>query len=68
VVEVAFEANLDLNRAVLKPNGVISTYSFGSARQRAAHSVTAVMRQGITVHFILVYVMRARRTRLRRAT
>src|SRR5205809_3644683 len=29
VVEVAFEANLELNRAVLKANGVISTYSSG---------------------------------------
>jgi len=31
VVEVAFEANLDINRAVLKPNGVISSYSSGAA-------------------------------------
>jgi len=27
VVEVAFEANLELNRAALKANGVIATYS-----------------------------------------
>jgi NADPH2:quinone reductase len=57
VVEVAFEANLDLNRAVLKANGVISTYSSGPPGSAPCIPFTQVMRQGITVHFILVYVM-----------
>lgn len=57
VVEVAFEANLDLNRAVLKPNGVISTYSSGPHDSAPRIPFGPVMRQGITVHFILVYVM-----------
>jgi NADPH2:quinone reductase len=57
VVEVAFEANLDLNRAVLKPNGVISTYSSGPSDSAPRIPFGPVMRQGITVHFILVYVM-----------
>ena len=57
VVEVAFEANLDLNRAVLKPNGVISSYSSGPPDSAPRIPFTAVMRQGITVHFVLVYVM-----------
>jgi NADPH2:quinone reductase len=57
VVEVAFEANLDLNRAVLKANGVISTYSSGPADSAPRIPFAPVMRQGITVHFILVYVM-----------
>lgn len=57
VVEVAFEANLDLNRAVLKANGVISTYSSGPPGSAPRIPFTQVMRQGITVHFILVYVM-----------
>jgi len=57
VVEVAFEANLDLNRAVLKANGVISTYSSGAADSAPRIPFSPVMRQGITVHFILVYVM-----------
>jgi NADPH2:quinone reductase len=57
VVEVAFEANLDLNRAVLKVNGVISTYSSGPPDSAPRIPFTAVMRQGITVHFVLVYVM-----------
>jgi len=56
-VEVAFEANLDLNRAVLKANGVISTYSSGPPGSAPRIPFTQVMRQGITVHFILVYVM-----------
>jgi NADPH2:quinone reductase len=57
VVEVAFEANLDLNRAVLKANGVISTYSSGAPDSAPRIPFTPIMRQGITVHFILVYVM-----------
>jgi NADPH2:quinone reductase len=57
VVEVAFEANLDLNRAVLKANGVISTYSSGPPGSAPRIPFTQIMRQGITVHFILVYVM-----------
>ena len=57
VVEVAFEANLELNRAVLKANGVISTYSSGTPDSAPRIPFTAIMRQGITVHFILVYVM-----------
>jgi len=57
VVEVAFEANLELNRAVLKANGVISTYSSGPPESAPRIPFTAIMRQGISVHFILVYVM-----------
>jgi NADPH2:quinone reductase len=57
VVEVAFEANLELNRAVLKANGVISTYSSGPPDSAPRIPFSAVMRQGITVHFVLVYVM-----------
>jgi NADPH:quinone reductase len=57
VVEVAFEANLELNRAVLKANGVIATYSSGPPDSAPRIPFTAIMRQGITVHFILVYVM-----------
>ena len=57
VVEVAFEANLELNRAVLKANGVISTYSSGPPESAPRIPFTAMMRQGISVHFILVYVM-----------
>jgi NADPH2:quinone reductase len=57
VVEVAFEANLELNRAVLKANGVISTYSSGPPDSAPRIPFTAMMRQGISVHFILVYVM-----------
>jgi len=57
VVEVAFEANLELNRGVLKANGVISTYSSGPPDSAPRIPFTAIMRQGISVHFILVYVM-----------
>jgi len=59
VVEVAFEANLELNRAVLRANGVISTYSSGPPDSAPRIPFTSIMRQGISVHFILVYVMPA---------
>jgi NADPH2:quinone reductase len=57
VVEVAFEANLELNRAVLKANGVVSTYSSGAPGSTPRIPFTPVMRQGLTVHFVLVYTM-----------
>ena len=57
VVEVAFEANLELNRAVLKPNGAISSYSSGPADSSPRFPFAQVMRQGYTFHFVLVYVM-----------
>ena len=57
VVEVAFEANLELNRAALKANAVIATYSSGPPDSAPRIPFTAMMRQGISVHFILVYVM-----------
>jgi len=57
VVEVAFEKNLDLDRAVLKANGVISTYSSGPADSSPRIPFAPIMRQGITVHFVLVYAM-----------
>jgi NADPH2:quinone reductase len=57
VVEVAFEANLDLDRAVLKPNGIISTYSSGAPDSTPRFLFSPVMRQGLTMHFVLVYVM-----------
>jgi NADPH2:quinone reductase len=57
VVEVAFETNLELNRAMLKTNGVISTYSSGTPDSAPRIPFTAIMRQGITMHFILVYLM-----------
>jgi len=57
VVEVAFEANLDLDRAVLKANGVISTYSSGAPDSAPRLPFSPIMRQGVTVHLVLVYVM-----------
>jgi NADPH:quinone reductase len=57
VVEVAFEANLELNRAVLKPNGVISSYSSGARESNPRIPFLAVMRQHLTIHFVLVYTM-----------
>ena len=57
VIEVAFEANLELDRAVLGANGVIATYSSGPPDSAPRIPFAPVMRQGITVQFVLVYVM-----------
>lgn len=59
VVEVAFEANLDLNRAVLRTNGVIAAYASGAADSTPRIPFSPVMAQGLTMHFVLVYVMPA---------
>jgi NADPH2:quinone reductase len=57
VIEVAFEANLELDRAVLKTNGVIASYASGAADSTPRFPFSPVMAQGLTMHFVLVYVM-----------
>lgn len=57
VVEVAFEANLELNRAVLRPNGVIAAYASGAADSAPRIPFSPMMAQGLTLHLVLVYVM-----------
>lgn len=58
VVEVAFGENVDLDRAVLRPNGVLSVYgSGGAAADRPSLPVRQFMMHGITVHFVGVYTM-----------
>lgn len=59
IVEVAFEANLELDREVLRPNGVIATYASGAADSTPHIPFHALMMQGTTIHFVLVYVMPA---------
>jgi NADPH2:quinone reductase len=57
VVEVAFEENLEIDRAVLRPNGVIATYASGGPDSTPEIPFRALMWRAITVHFVLVYVM-----------
>ncbi len=57
VVEVAFEANFDLNRTVLKPNGAISTYATGAPDSVPRIPFYPTMFTGMTLHFVFVYVM-----------
>jgi NADPH2:quinone reductase len=57
IVEVAFEENLELDRAVLKTNGVIASYSSGPAQSQPRIPFRAVMARGFSFHFVLVYVM-----------
>lgn len=57
VVEVAFEENVEIDRAVLKPNGVIATYASGGPESAPRLPFRQLMWRGITIHFVLVYVM-----------
>ena len=57
VVEVAFEENLETDRAVLRPNGVIATYASGGPESAPAIPFRQLMWRGITIQFVLVYIM-----------
>ncbi|HEX7776160.1 MAG TPA: NADPH:quinone reductase [Parvibaculum sp.] len=57
IVEVAFEANLETNLKVLKVGGVISTYATGNADAAPKIPFYRLVLRGITVNFVLVYVM-----------
>lgn len=57
IVEVAFEDNQELDRQLLRANGVISTFASGAADSAPAIPFHALMLRGITIHFVLVYVM-----------
>ena len=56
VAEVSFGSNWETDVAVLKPNGVISTYASDSQREPKIQFYS-LMGKGLTVHFVLVYVM-----------
>ncbi len=57
VVDVAFEANLETNLAVLKTNGAISTYAPAAEYPDIKLPFYALFGKAITVHLIYVYVM-----------
>jgi NADPH2:quinone reductase len=57
VVEVAFEANLDINLQVLKVGGVIATYATGNADAAPQIPFYRLTLQAITVNFVFVYVL-----------
>jgi NADPH2:quinone reductase len=60
VIDVNFGANVNVAVDVLKPNGVIATYASGEdPRARPAIPFFPLMLNGITVHFVLEYVMPA---------
>jgi NADPH2:quinone reductase len=57
VVDVAFEANLETNLAVLKSNGVISTYAPAAEYPDIRLPFYALFAKAITIHVIFVYGM-----------
>ncbi|HVT61667.1 MAG TPA: NADPH:quinone reductase [Thermoanaerobaculia bacterium] len=56
VVEVAFGSNLASNLQVLKPNGVIATYSSDAVAEPTV-PFGSLLAKDITVRFVLVYAM-----------
>lgn len=60
IIDVNFGANVDVAAGVLKPNGVVATYASGEdPRARPTIPFFPLMLNGITVHFVLEYVMPA---------
>lgn len=60
VIDVNFAANVDVAAQVLRPNGVIATYASGDdPHARPAIPFFPLMLNGITVHFLLEYIMPA---------
>lgn len=57
IVEVAFTNNLAIDNAVLKPNGVISTYASGNPDDAPQLPFYPMLLNGITLHFVFVYIM-----------
>ncbi|MDR3435036.1 NADPH:quinone reductase [Telmatospirillum sp.] len=56
VVDVAFGVNLPTNLEVLKPNGVIATYS-SDADQTPVLPIWQMLRKNVTVHFMIIYTL-----------
>ncbi|MGI8554026.1 MAG: NADPH:quinone reductase [Dehalococcoidia bacterium] len=57
VVEVALGSNLPINAAVIKINGVIAAYS-SDREPEPKLPFSAFLTKNVTVHFILVYLLR----------
>ena len=57
ILDVAFEANALTNLAILKQNGVVSSYSSGSPGENVTFPFPRYMGMGITLHTIMVYGM-----------
>lgn len=56
VIEVALATNIELDAALLKPNGVIATYA-SDANQAPAVPFPALLAKHLTLRFVLVYAM-----------
>ncbi|MGE0630723.1 MAG: NADPH:quinone reductase, partial [Hyphomicrobiaceae bacterium] len=57
ILDVAFEDNVEMDLAILKPNGAVASYSAGSPTETVAFPFPRFMSKGITVHTIMVYGM-----------
>lgn len=57
IVEVAFEANLAMDLAVLKQNGTIAAYASGGPESEPRLPFYQLMLAGATLRFVYVYIM-----------
>ncbi len=57
ILDVAFEDNVEMDLAIIKPNGAIASYSAGSPTAAVSFPFPLYMAKGITLHTIMVYGM-----------
>jgi len=57
IVDVNFGANLPITSAVLRPNGVVTSYASGGREDQPALPFYSLMLNGITIRLVLVYIM-----------
>jgi NADPH2:quinone reductase len=57
IVDVNFSANLSISSAVLRPNGVITSYASGGPDDHPVLPFYQLMLNGVTIRLVLVYIM-----------
>lgn len=57
VIDVNFSANLPTTSQVIRPNGVITTYSSGEPDEQPPLPSLLLLMNAVTIRFVLVYIM-----------
>ncbi|MEO1006668.1 MAG: NADPH:quinone reductase [Cyanobacteria bacterium J06638_38] len=57
VIDVNFSANLPITSQVIRPNGVITTYSSGEPNDQASLPSLLLLINAVTIRFVFVYIM-----------
>ena len=57
IIDVNFSANLPITSQVIRPNGVITTYSSGEPDEQPSLPSLLLLMNAVTIRFVLVYIM-----------